>query len=136
MERKHNLNISSKAIHNLKDSNTGERKKCLHSNDDFDKILCDSAFLIQNLWTDHDIECVDHYESCCTSKFNERQVKCFDSDSPVNIVGDVCNFPIEKIENQFIQTHLITHTLAYLIMTTLCTKLLKCYELSKKMHSS
>ena len=54
MERKHNLNISSKAICDLKDRDMGKRSKCLHSNDDFDKILCGSAVLIQHLSTDHD----------------------------------------------------------------------------------
>ena len=76
----------------------GERTKQSHSNDDLDEVLCDSAVLIQHLSNDHDLACVTPYESCCNLKINKHQVKSFGSSSPVDVIGDACDFPIENIE--------------------------------------
>ena len=77
----------------------GERSKHLYSNEDVDKMLCDSAVIIQHLSTDHDIVYVAHYESCCNLKLNKYQVKSFNSDSTIEVIGDMHDFTIENIEN-------------------------------------
>ena len=43
--RKYNLNLPSKQTNNLKDKNCSKREKLLKSDDEFDKMLCDSTLL-------------------------------------------------------------------------------------------
>ena len=49
MERKHNLNLTSKQTYNLKDKDLGERSELLKVDEQVDKMLYDSAMLIQYL---------------------------------------------------------------------------------------
>ena len=135
MERKHDLNISSKAIFNLKDRDMGKRSKHLCSNDDVDKMICDSTVLIQNLSTDHGVACVANYESCCDLKMNKNQVKSFDSNSPVDVIGNVCDFLIENIENSIhSNSSNRTHTNMFHNDNTTC-KLVEMSWVNEKQHT-
>ena len=61
-------------------------------------MLCDSAMLIKHLSSDDDVSYVADCMSTCKLKIGEHQVKTFGSTKPVDVVGDICNFPFENIE--------------------------------------
>ena len=71
----------------------------MYLNGDFDKILYNSNILIKHLLADSDIAYVPYYRSYCILKVSKYQVKPLNSNSSINIVSNIHNFLIAKIEN-------------------------------------
>ena len=90
IERKYNLNLSSKQIYNLRDKDLGEKNKMLQADKEVDKMLCDSAMLIKYLSNDINIIFIMYYISKYNLILSKYQVKYFTK--PVDIIGNPYNF--------------------------------------------
>ena len=75
MERKYDLNPSSKKVHNLNDKDLGARNKLMKVNNEEDSLLCVTTMLVKYLFFNPNVAYTAHYESTPMLKSSKHQAK-------------------------------------------------------------